>query len=346
MMGLREEIHEQSQVAARILAEQRENVERIAAEIKRKDIAYVFLAARGTSDNAGRYAKYLWGAYNQIPLAMATPSLFSIYKKPPRLKNALVVSISQSGKSPDIVSVMAEAKRQGQATLTITNMPDSPLAEYADWTIDVCAGEEKAVAATKSYTSSLMAAAMLSCALSGDEERWEKLNMVPFWLEQVLTKEDQLAYMAQRYRYMEACVVLGRGFQYATAYEWALKMKEMCYVIADPYSSADFQHGPIALVEHGFPVMALANKGEVLGDMLGLMDLLRREHHVELFTISDDNDALHLANSALALPAGIPEWISPIVSIVPAQLFTYHLTRVKGFDTESPRSLSKVTETF
>lgn len=344
-MGLREEILEQPVVAARLLEQQRSVVEEIAQEIKAQDISYTFLAARGTSDNAGRYAKYLWGADNQMPVAMATPSLFSIYKRPPLLKNALVVGISQSGKSPDIVSVLTEAKRQGQPTLAITNEPDSPLAMNADWTIDISAGDERAVAATKTYTASLMAVAMLSSALSDDKDKWAKLEQVPNWMEKVLLKEDNLAQMAQRYRYMESCVVLGRGFQYATAFEWALKMKEMCYLIADPYSSADFQHGPIALMEHGFPVMAVATKGEVMDDMIGLMDILRREHHVELFTISDDNAALRLANSGLALPSGIPEWLSPLVAILPAQLFTYYLTQIKGFDTEAPRSLNKVTET-
>lgn len=344
-MGLREEILDQPAVAARILEQQRPVVEEIAEAIKSQDISYTFLAARGTSDNAGRYAKYLWGADNQMPVAMATPSLFSIYKKPPVLKNALVVGISQSGKSPDIVSVLTEAKRQGRPTLAITNEPDSPLAKDATWTIDISAGDEKAVAATKTYTASLMAAAMVSCALSDDKKKWAKLEQVSQWMEQVLTKEEQLAQMAQRYRYMESCVVLGRGFQYATAFEWALKMKEMCYLIADPYSSADFQHGPIALMEHGFPVMAVATKGKVLDDMVGLMDILRREHHVELFAISDDNEALRIANTGLALPAGIPEWLSPLVSILPAQLLTYYLTQIKGFNTEAPRSLNKVTET-
>lgn len=344
-MGLREEILEQHIVAARLLEQQRPVIEEIASAVKQRNVNFVFLAARGTSDNAGRYAKYLWGAANKIPVAMATPSLFSIYQKPPILKNSLVVGVSQSGKSPDIVSVLTEAKRQGQPTLAITNEPGSPLAENATWTIDISAGEEKAVAATKTYTASLMAVAMLSCAMNDDLEGWKSLEQVPYWMEQVLLKEKFLAQMAERYRYMESCVVLGRGFHYATAFEWALKMKEMCYLIADPYSSADFQHGPIALMEHGFPVMAVATKGEVLNDMVGLMEILRREHHVELFTISDDNDALRVANTGLALPAGIPEWLSPLIAIIPAQLFTYYLTQIKGFNTEAPRSLNKVTET-
>lgn len=344
-MSLYQEIFEQAEVAQRILAEQRENVELIARGIREQQPDTVFLAARGTSDNAGRYINYLWGAYNHLPVALATPSLFSIYQQPPTLRNSLVIGISQSGKSPDIVSVLAEARKQGCSTLTITNAPGSPLSVLADWEIDICAGVEKAVAATKTYTASMMAAAMLSCALAEDEERWNVLSKVPGWIREVLQSDGLIARIAERYRFMEQCVVLGRGFNYSTAFEWSLKMKELCYVMADPYSSADFQHGPIALVEQGFPVMAVAPQGKVLEDLLGLMELLCEERKVELLAISNDEDVLSLAQSAISLPGGMPEWVSPIVSIVPAQLFAYYLTQAKGFDTESPRGLKKVTET-
>jgi len=345
-MSLYSEIVEQAEVAERILREQRENVEMIANSLKKRDISYVFLAARGTSDNAGRYTKYLWGAHNRIPVALATPSLFSIYHQPPVLKDALVIGISQSGKSPDIVSVLAEARQQGCQTLTITNEPESPLGEIADFKIDICAGSELAVAATKTYTASMMATAMLSCALSGNETHWQVLKKVPAWMRTVLTKTEAIARIAERYRFMEQCVVLGRGYNYSTAYEWSLKMKELCYVMADPYSSADFQHGPIALVEQGFPVMAVSVQGQVMNDSLGLIDVLVREHKVELLTISNDDRALEMGTSGVALPADMPEWITPLVSILPAQLFSYYLTRAKGLNTESPRGLNKVTETI
>ena len=332
-MSLYQEIFEQAEVAERILQEQRENIERIARGIRERNPDTVFLAARGTSDNAGRYINYLWGAFNRVPVALATPSLFSIYQQPPVLHNTLVIGISQSGKSPDIVSVLAEARKQGVPTLTITNAPGSPLSVLADWEIDICAGVEKAVAATKTYTASMMAAAMLSCALGEDNERWDVLSKVPGWMREVMGRDEVIARIAERYRFMEQCVVLGRGFNYSTAFEWSLKMKELCYVMADPYSSADFQHGPIALVEQGFPVMAVAPQGKVLKDLLGLMELLCEERKVELLTISNDEDALSLAQSAIRLPIDMPEWVSPIVSIIPAQLFAYYLTLAKGFDT-------------
>jgi glucosamine--fructose-6-phosphate aminotransferase (isomerizing) len=139
--------------------------------------------------------------------------------------------------------------------------------------------------------------------------------------------------------------VLGRGFNYATSFEWALKLKELTYVIAEPYSSADFQHGPIAMVEGGFPVMAVAPRGKVQGSMRELLARLRQENKAELVVISDDAEVLGLAQSPIRLPPQIPEWLTPLVSIIPAQLFACHLTQVKGYDTERPRSITKVTET-
>jgi glucosamine--fructose-6-phosphate aminotransferase (isomerizing) len=186
---------------------------------------------------------------------------------------------------------------------------------------------------------------MISTALSGDPQRWEQLAQVPGWVEQVLAQDEAIASMAQRYRYMQHCVVLGRGFNYATAFEWALKLKELTYVIAEPYSSADFQHGPIAMMEGGFPVLAVAPHGQVFDTMFEMLERLRNTHRVELVALSDDERVLGLAQSAIRLPVGIPEWLTPLVSIVPGQLFACHLTRAKGYDTEKPRTISKVTET-
>lgn len=344
-MSLHDEIREQPQRLRSLLAHQRGKAEEIAAAIQARGVHYVFLAARGTSDNAGRYANYLWGARNRLPLALATPSLFTFYAQPPRLEGALVVGVSQSGKSPDIVSVVEEGRRQGCLTLTITNASDSPLAQAADLVFDIQAGLERAVAATKTYTAELMALAMISAALRGEEQDWQELARVPEWIETLLEQDAEIERMAQRYRYMGQCVVLGRGFNYATAFEWALKLKELTYIIAEPYSSADFQHGPIAMVEGGFPVLAVAPQGRVFDSMLEMLMRLRERQNAELVVISDDERALRLAQSAMRLPAGIPEWLTPLVSIVAGQLFACHLTRAKGYDTESPRSITKVTET-
>jgi glucosamine--fructose-6-phosphate aminotransferase (isomerizing) len=344
-MSLYSEIYEQPAIMRNLLLEQKERISEIAEEIRKKEISYVFLAARGTSDNAGRYANYLWGAYNGLPVALATPSLFTFYKTPPRLRNALVVGVSQSGKSPDIVSVLSEGKKQGCPTLVITNEPDSPLANGSDFVIDIHAGAEKAVAATKTYTAELLALAMVSVELGKDKKREAELNHIPEWAEEILTFDDHIKNIAQKYRYMERCVVLGRGFNYSTAFEWSLKLKELTYVVAEPYSSADFQHGPIAIVESGFPVMAVAPGGMVFDSLLPMLARLRNDHKAELLIISDQQAALDLAQSSIHLPAGIPEWLTPLITILPAQLFSYHLTQVKGYSTETPRSIRKVTET-
>ncbi len=344
-MGLKEEISEQPETLRRLLDTQMEQVERIAAALGQRDVDYVFLAARGTSDHAGLYAKYLWGALNRLPMALAAPSLFSLYDRPPALKQALVVGISQSGQSPDIVGVVAAGRRQGAPTLAITNDATSPLAQAAEFVIDICAGAERAVAATKTYTAQLMAIAMLSVALGQDEERTEQLHRVPELAQQALALDETIERVAERYRYMERCVVLGRGYNYATAFEWALKLKELTYMVAEPYSSADFQHGPIAIVGQGFPVLAVAPAGAVHDDMLALLRRLSEKQRAELLVISNEEDVLATAHTPLRLPRDIPEWLSPLVSIIPAQLFCYHLTRAKGYSTESPRGLSKVTLT-
>jgi len=344
-MGLHAEIFEQPACLERLLRTQRGAVEAVARAIGERDIRFAFLAARGTSDNAGRYANYLWGAANALPLALAAPSLFTYYQQPPTLRNALVVGISQSGQSPDIVSVVREGRRQGNLTLAITNAPDSPLAQAADFVLDIQAGPEQAVAATKTYTAQLMAIAMLSTALQGDAARWAELERAADWAAQTLLLEPAVEQAAQRYRYMQQCVVLGRGYNYATAFEWALKLKEMTYVAAEPYSSADFQHGPVAVVSQGFPVLAVASQGAVLQPMLDLLRHLKVDLQAELLVISNSPAALELSQVPIPLPPQIPEWISPLVNIVPAQLFAYHLTLAKGLDADQPRTIRKVTET-
>lgn len=344
-MTLHSEILEQPGRLSALLKDQRGAVEQAAEQIRQRDVEFVFLAARGTSDNAGRYANYLLGGVNGLPLALATPSLFTFYHTPPRLYNALVIGISQSGQSPDIVSVLAEGRRQGCLTLALTNVPGSPLAKTADVVLDLQAGPEVAVAATKTYTAELMTLAMLSAALKGHDQAWTQLGQVAGWVDEVLKLDSLIAAAAQRYRYMQQCVVLGRGYNYATAFEWAIKLKELTYIGAEPYSSADFAHGPIAIVDRGFPVMAVAPSGMVFDSMLEMMQKLKNELKAEMVIISNDQRALDLAEVALPLPADLPEWLSPIPAIVAGQLFAYHLTCVKGYNPEQPRIIHKVTET-
>lgn len=344
-MGLRDEILEQPALLQRWLDTQLDAARPVAEAIRQRDVEFVFLAARGTSDHAGVYAQYLWGARNRLPVAFAAPSLFTRYDEMPNLRHALVVGISQSGQSPDVVSVLAEGRRQGALTLAITNAANSPLEEAAEFALDVHVGVEKAVAATKSYTGELLVVAALSALLRGEPEALDALLHLPEALAGAVALEDQAAAIAQQHRDLKQCVVLGRGYNYATAREWALKLKELAYVFADPYSAADFQHGPIAMVEPGSRVLAIAPSGAVLDDLLALLRRLRDEHGAELTVLSDDDAALALAQHPLRLPAGLPEWLTPIAGIVPAQLYCYHLTRAKGFDTETPRHIRKVTLT-
>ena len=344
-MSVHSEILEQPDRLAILLQSQRKAAEAIAEEMRARRISYVFLAARGTSDNAGRYANYLLGAMNGIPLALATPSLFTYYQRPPRLEGALVVGISQSGQSPDIVSVLEEGRRQGCMTLAITNSTDSPLAGIADHVINIQAGPELSVAATKTYTAEIMSVAMLSAALNPERVTWDMLAKVPEWVRQVTRHDEAMREAAQSYKDMRQCVVLGRGYNYATAFEWALKLKELTYVEAEPYSPADFQHGPIAMVEKGFPVMAVVAAGPVAKSFLPMLKEIRDDLMGRLLVISNVEEVLALAKPSFALPLDMPEELTPLVSIVPGQLMAYHLTTAKGLDVENPRSISKVTHT-
>lgn len=344
MSHLRKEIHEQPQVLSTLLERERENAWRIAAALGKREIQYVVVAARGTSDNAARYGQYLLGSYNRWTVALATPSLFSVYGEPPVLEGALVVGISQSGQSKDIVSVLAEGRRQGVPTLAITNDPDAPLAGQADFVMPLHAGTERAVAATKTYTAQLGALALLSCALGEDSDRLAALERIPQKVGQVLEDEERVARAVERYRYMETCVVLGRGYNYCTAFEIALKLKELNYLIAESYSSADFMHGPIAVVGSGFPALVVAPSGPMF-ETMRRFSLELESRGAELLVISDQDTLLAEAVTPLPLPAGVPEWLSPLVAVVPGQLFALHLTLAKGNDPDQPAGLQKVTIT-
>ena len=201
-MSLLSEIFSQPDVLSRLL-ENTDDISCVADEIRKRKVSFVYIAARGTSDNAGLYAKYLWGTANRLPIAQAAPSQFSIYKTPPLLNDSLVVGISQSGQSPDIISVLEEGKKQGVLTLGITNDGTSPLAKIADLVIDIGAGEEKAVAATKTYTAELLIVAVLSALLDKDSDRFMDLKNVPVWVSECLKQESRIERIVERYRYIK-----------------------------------------------------------------------------------------------------------------------------------------------
>ncbi len=344
MNRLELEIHEQPQVLQDLLAAGWADVQAIAQEIRRRGPKQVLIAARGSSDNAAVYAKYLLGAKNRLPVALASPSLYTYYGVAPRLSDTLVIGISQSGRSPDIVAVLADAREQGMATLAITNEPESPLAQTADAVIDLRAGEEKSIAATKTFTTELLAVAMLSAALAEDEGMHAMLDSVPQAVTDVLTLDETIARRAERYRYVEHVTVIGRGYNYATAFEAALKLKELTYTTTTPYSSADFMHGPIASMGVGSCALVIAPSGALDADMDALLAELTRRS-AELIVISDREALLSQASLPLPLPDRLLEWLSPIPAVVPAQLLAYRLAQARGLDVDQPRGLQKITET-
>ena len=342
---LRAEIAEQPDVLDRLLAKGYPSVEQIARQLATREVSHIVIAARGSSDNAARYAQYVFGAFNRFQVTLATPSLYTRYASPPRLAGALVMAISQSGQSPDLVAVVEEGRRQGCQTLAITNVAGSPLSAVAGHTLAIGAGLERSVAATKSYTAQLMALAMLSTAMAGDAARRAELDMVADMVRQAVElPPDSLVRAAHVLKDAGHGVVIGRGFNFATAFEIALKAKELAYVAVEPYSAADFQHGPIALVETGFAAIVVNPEGMVSHEVEELLGVLV-ERGARPVVISNLPSSLALAAAPIPLPAGLPEWLSPIVAVVPGQLVAVELSVARGFDPDRPRGLSKVTRT-
>ena len=298
-MTMRDEIGEQPSVFHRVLEDNSGPLATIAERLSTTPFNFALIAARGTSDNAARYAKYLWAAHNGMPVALAAPSLFTSYQMPPRLDGALVVGISQSGESPDLIAVMTEGRRQGRPTLAITNEPNSPLAKQADMVIDIGAGRELAVAATKTYTAQLLAVAMLSATLDPVHSQ-DELDKLPAYAQTVLDGESLIADIAANFADMRACAVLGRGYNHSTAFEWALKVQEVTYALAHPYSTADFRHGPIAVVEPGFPILAVAPDGPLIEDMVDLLTEMAGRHS-RVVAISNRREGLDDGHQAFSV---------------------------------------------
>ncbi len=342
---LYEEIHQQPDVIELFAQAGQDMVRSLASHMRSADIRQVVVAARGTSDNAARYAQYLLGANNRLPVMLTTPSLFTLYQKPPLFApNTLVLGISQSGRSPDIVSVLAEGRRQGSVTAAISNFGDSPLAAQADHFVALGAGEERSIAATKTYTAQLFAVALLSAHLADDTESIAALRRAPELIRQTLSLNSEVERLAERYRYVRNCVVVGRGFNYSTAFEIALKLKELTYTLAEPYSSADFLHGPVSLVEPAFPVIVVAPTGVLTPELEPFVRQLR-DMDAELLCVSNDDSLLELGRTKFPFPP-VPEWLSPLLAIIPGQLFALFLAAARDFDPDRPRGLQKVTETL
>ena len=338
------EIREQPEALARLLDRGRARAEEIAAAVRAYKPRFVVIAARGSSDNAARYGSHLFGAHNRLTVALATPSLFTRYDALPSLEGALVIGISQSGQSPDVVAVLDAAREQKAVTVAVTQDPSSPLAKAAAWAFPLQAGEERAIAATKTYTNQLMAVAMLSAALDGSRERWDELAAVAGQVQQAIDLNGAIDDGADRFKYVSRLVVIGRGFNYATASEIALKIKETSYAMAEPYSPADFQHGPVAMLDQNMPLFLVAPSSRVSEDIDTILEI-GRQRKADIIAVSDRDDVLGAAKARLPLPAGVPEWLSPIVSVVPGQLWAQAFAVARGYRPDAPRGLSKVTLT-
>lgn len=348
-VSLESEIFEQPAVLERLLTDGSAAVRAAAGRFADAEIRGMTIAARGTSDHAALYGQYILGLRNRLPVALATPSLASVYRAGPRLRDAGVIGISQSGASPDVVAVLRSAARAGLPTLAITNDEASPLARAAGSVVGLRAGPERSVAATKTYTAELLALAMLSVAFTGrDPARHRSLGSVPRSVQRSLDTAADATSAADRVAELmgtaDRVLVLGRGLEFPTAREWALKLKEIAGLHAESFSAADFVHGPLALVRPGDVVLVVAGTGPTLA---GLRELVVRLTSLRagVVVLSDDPGARREARLGMAIPAGIPEWVRPIASIVPAQLFAVALARARGHDPEAPAHIAKVTLT-
>jgi glutamine---fructose-6-phosphate transaminase (isomerizing) len=340
---LEAELREQPAALERLLDRQGDRAREIAGIFGRDDVKYVLIASRGSSGNAARYAQYLLGRAHRVPVMFATPSLYTIYEQPPRLEGAVVVGISQSGASPDVASVLAEARRQGRPTVALTNAPDSPLAREADSVLLLEAGDERAVAATKTYLNSLGAIAMLFAAADGPVAEAELARM-PSVLEEQIELSIATAPQLDEYGDAVGATVVARGVNYGTAFEIALKIRELSGLVTEAYSPADLMHGPIAAIQPGWPVVVVAPSGPARPSVEELaVPLLERG--VRLIAVSDVDAVLRRARTKLPLVARVPEWLSPLTAVVPGQVMAMGLTRLRGKDLDSPAGLKKITLT-
>jgi glutamine---fructose-6-phosphate transaminase (isomerizing) len=334
----RAEIAQQPDVVARLLDRERIAIDALAAEVRRRAPRYAVLAARGTSDNAARYAQHVLGRILRLPVVLATPSLHTLYHAPPRYADAVVIGISQSGASPDIVSVVGEGTKQGALTVAITNAPSSPLADAAQHVIDLGAGEERSVAATKTYTASLSAIAAL--VASGDAALTADVERLPEALAAQLELTGDAAAAVRAAADWRRLTVVGRGAHYATAFEAALKIRELAGIVAEPYSPADLLHGPIAAVGPRQPLLAIAPGGPTEESIREVV-AAARERGARVAAIGHDRA---LGDPFLEL-VDIPEWLGAVVAIVPAQLLAVGLAEERGVDVDAPFGLSKITLT-
>jgi len=324
------EIAEQPGVAARLLERGAATARSIGEAVGEAAPHGFVIAARGSSDNAALYAKYLFGARNRALVSLAAPSLFTHYGRPPRIDGMCVLGISQSGESPDVIAVVEEGRRQGALTVVLTNDAKSRLAQSADLVLPLEAGPEVSVPASKTYTASLVALAMISNAINPDPAFAAALASVPQAMAGTMKEESRVEALVAPLLGPRA-VVLGRGFNFSTAEEIALKLSETSYVLARAWSIADFEHGPIAIAEAGLPILIVDGGGPVSPDIAALRDKLDKKGCHVLYMRDE---------------SGLPEELTPLTLVVLGQLLAHHVALAKGLDPDRPRTIQKVTRTW
>jgi glucosamine--fructose-6-phosphate aminotransferase (isomerizing) len=332
-------------------AEMAEQPERLAALIGRFDeiveqvramapspLNGITIVARGSSDHAAVYGRYLLEAATGKPVSLAAPSLHTLYDIDVDYTGQLVIAVSQSGATPEIVRTLEVLQKGGGRGLAITNDPASALARVAGETIELRMGEERAVPATKTVTAQLTAFAIAACAMGRAPFTRSDLVAVPDWVQTVLDDPAPAAVAAEKLAGASQLIIVARGYLYAAALETALKIKETCSLLADGYSAADLRHGPIAAVTRGLPVVAFCASGPARADIASLVAELRARRAAVLIVGNGDS-------ADVPLPDAAPEPLAPIVAVVRGQQLAYKLATALGLDPDSPAGLSKVTAT-
>jgi glutamine---fructose-6-phosphate transaminase (isomerizing) len=344
MAQMLDEIYEQPQAIIAALEHGQATVAALVRDLTKRDVRHVVIAARGTSDHAATYAKYLLEIVCGVPVTLAAPSVFTLYDATVDLADSLCLGISQSGQATDVVQTLSAARAAGALTACITNVEGAPLTAVSEHVLLCHAGEEKSVAATKTYTTALALVALLAGQWANRNALLEGLRYLPDQIRATLALDEPIQCAVERYRYIQECAVLARGINLPTALESALKMTETSYLVAKPYSGADFLHGPIAMISEGFPTILYMPDGRAYPSMVELA-LKLRERAAEMVIIARSEEALALANRPLQMPVDIDEMLSPLLYIIPGQLWAYHLSIARGNNPDRPRGLSKVTLT-
>jgi glutamine---fructose-6-phosphate transaminase (isomerizing) len=335
---MRLEINEIPQAAERLIQSSQKTIQELSRALKGKNPAFVATVARGSSDHAANYLKYIVEMQLGLPVASLGPSVASIYGSQLKMPLGAMIAISQSGKSPDIVAMAENARRGGSFTAAFTNVISSPLATVCDVALDIQAGPELSVAATKTFVNSVVAGLLLVAGWTTDRNLMEALYTLPAALSGAV--ETDWSALGESLEGRHSLYILGRGPAYAIACEAALKFKETSGMHAEAYSSAEVMHGPVSIVGEGFPVLALAARDQAQASIVSIADKLV-EQGAKVFITSD------LAENASPLPfaaTGHP-LTDALVQIASFYGFVEMLARSRGYDPDQPRHLRKVTET-